>query len=56
MPCMFYSQGPKDQSYESKEWDFAVIDVSVLRECVYVIDSLLGRRNLSRYCNGSIAL
>ena len=24
-----YMQGPKDKSYETKEWEFAVIDVSV---------------------------
>ena len=25
----FSTQGPKDKSYETKEWEFAVIDVSL---------------------------
>ena len=24
-----HTQGPKDKSYETKEWEFAVIDVSI---------------------------
>ncbi len=41
MYCMYVVlQGPKDQSYESKEWDFAIIDVSGtcdLHTCTYML-------------------
>ena len=39
-------QGPKDKSYENKEWEFAVIDVSsemltlvALDSCMFVFSS-----------------